>query len=342
MNIFFKIILVILNLSLHQGITLAQKVKYFAPEAHTAPVIDGVGDDECWDAAEWALIDQEWFGKPLPDSTDFYGRYKAVWTPERLYLLVEITDDVFNDDIEDPLDRYWEDDCLEIFIDEDKSGGDHRCCANAYNAFAYHVSPITLDVVDLSGDGDFVPKLFNDHIDIAVIMEGDFATMEMAIKIYNDQFSEHNATNPIETLYKGKIMGFSLAYCDDDGNGRENFIGTQPGGLDSWINADLFGEMELIANTTNTDNQWDGTDSFAQVNLYPNPASEFITVRLTNVTGLKFEIIDIAGRVIKQGTLAGLKSEESIDISEIKSGYYIFKTTHDDNTVQSQLLQIIR
>ena len=34
-----------------------------------------------------------------------------------LYLLVEITDDVLFDQHANPLHLYWDDDCIEIFID---------------------------------------------------------------------------------------------------------------------------------------------------------------------------------------------------------------------------------
>ena len=67
--------------------------EYRAPRAAVAPVIDGIADDAAWDAARWRELDQRWLG-PEYDASDFQGRYKVVWTPERIYLLAEIVDDI--------------------------------------------------------------------------------------------------------------------------------------------------------------------------------------------------------------------------------------------------------
>lgn len=219
---------------------------YHAPKAASEPVIDGTADEDCWQEAPWAEISIDWFeeaGKNPPsfDSLDFYGRYKATWSPNYLFLLVQITDDVLNDDIADPLEKYFNEDCIEIFIDEDNSGGDHR---NNQNAWAYHTSPVTFDVVDLNSNGD--PQLYNDHIDFAKTANGTTYTVEYRIRIYDDTYTDANPSNSRVTLQENTIMGFSIAYCEDDGNGRENFIGTISGGMDSFKDANLLGNLTLL------------------------------------------------------------------------------------------------
>ncbi len=225
---------------------VADPANYEARKASVSPVIDGMGDEDCWLLSPWAPISIDWFEEagmnpPSFDENDFSGRYKAVWTPDYLYLLIEITDDVLNDDINDPLDKYWDEDCVEIFIDEDNSGGEHR---NSHNAWAYHTSPVTLDVVDLNTDGK--PQLYNDHINFVVTSEGTIYTYEYQIKIYDDNYTDASPENARVQLEGGTTLGFSIAYCEDDGNGRENFIGTISGGMDSFKNADLFGNLTLL------------------------------------------------------------------------------------------------
>ncbi|MEN0006929.1 MAG: sugar-binding protein [Bacteroidota bacterium] len=100
-----------------------------------APTIDGVASDACWQNAEWHPIDQRWLGEPYTDE-DFSGRYKLTWSEDFIYILAEVQDDTLIDIHEDGLDRYWDDDCLEIFIDEDHSGGNHQY---SHNAFAYNI-----------------------------------------------------------------------------------------------------------------------------------------------------------------------------------------------------------
>ena len=51
-----------------------------------------------------------------PESGDFSGRYKLRWNKDALYLLAEIQDDHLSDTYANPLERYWDDDCLEISL----------------------------------------------------------------------------------------------------------------------------------------------------------------------------------------------------------------------------------
>lgn len=296
----------------------AQKTRYDAWKAGNAPVIDGIANDECWNNTPWGILDKQWFSeRPMPDSADFFCRYKIVWDAEAIYLLLEITDNVFNDNISNPLDQYWEEDCIEIFIDEDKSGGDHKCCAQAYNAMAYHISPITYDVVDLTDDGNFVPKLFNNHLTISVKSEGSLHLAEIKLIIVNDNFNEDLPIEPV-LLEKGKLMGFSIAYCDDDGNGREDFLGTQAGGLDSWMNADLFGELLLIPNITSIGN-YSGLTTI----IFPNPASDRISIQ-TGVEGRKyFQIFNAVGTMVKSGYTENIQCTDSISLESFRSGIYL-------------------
>lgn len=313
-----------------------QRINYIANETATAPVIDGIANESCWTNADWGTMDQEWFGKPMPDSMDFHGRYKAVWTPDRLYLLVEITDDIMNDDIEDPLEQYWEDDCLEVFIDEDNSGGDHQCCETAYNAFAYHISPVNYNVVDLSSAGNFSPRLYNDHLEIEVGSTGTLHLIELAIDIYDDSYEDEREDNTTVRLQEGKVMGFSLAYCDDDGNGRENFIGTQPGGLDSWMNADLFGTIELVSDLTANNDQ-----EYRQFSLYPVPADEIIYLRNNTPHPCTCKIFDTTGTLLDLGSATALNGQTSFKTSALPAGLYYFLIGQDD-TISTIPFEIMR
>lgn len=209
---------ILLLLCVHCSSALA----YEAPHAKTPPTIDGKGSDEAWSKADWRPIDNFIVGKAT-DPKDFSGRFKIVWTAERLFVLAEISDDVLLDRTADPLKQYWEDDIFEILLDEDASGGPHK---SSYNAFAYHVS-LDNQTVDIGENGN--PRLLNDHIDSHWRRDsenGGLITWEVSIKIYNDRFSDNNNSSLPVTLKQDKVMGFMIAYCDadDPSNGRENFI----------------------------------------------------------------------------------------------------------------------
>lgn len=217
---------------------------YRAPMAATAPLVDGIADDSAWTEAPWRPIANIWLGGEL-EPADFNGRYKLVWTAKRLYVLVEFVDDVLVDFYRDPLVQYWDDDCLEIFIDEDHSGGNHQY---NHNAFAYHLS-LDNQAIDIGPDKR--ARSYTHHLDSKWHQQGDKVSWEVGIDIYTDQYLDDAPDNRPVRLSAGKIMGFMLAYCDNDRSEiREHFIGSEYAAGDhkdrGWIDANLFGTLELV------------------------------------------------------------------------------------------------
>lgn len=211
-------------------------------KAKVKPVIDGKTNDDIWSSKFWLPLDQLWLGKAFTKE-DFSGRYKLTWSEDALYLLAEIKDDFLVDNNTDPLVAWWDDDCLEVFIDEDNSGGDHQY---NHNAFAYHIA-LDGNVVDMSTEK--AGKLYNSHIESKRITTGNTTIWEVKISLYNDLYKDDSENSTIK-LQPGKVMGFALAYCDNDkSKTRENFIGSvYVEGDDKnkgWIDANIFGTLKL-------------------------------------------------------------------------------------------------
>ena len=222
---------------------LPDRGRYLAPHAGTAPTIDGVADEAIWQDAAWRDIAYTWLG-PEYSAEDFQGRFKVVWTEQSIYILAEITDDILFDSHRDPLVQYWDDDCLEIFIDEDYSGGNHQY---NHNAFAYHMS---LDNRAIDIGTDKKARDYSHHVDSRWRQHGDKLIWEVSIDIYGDDYVDGSDDNVPLTLTAGKVMGLMLAYCDNDGSElRENFVGSEsvPTGPKDrgYIDAGLFGELVL-------------------------------------------------------------------------------------------------
>lgn len=223
--------------------SIADRNLYIAPKAQAAPVIDGAVDS-VWAQASWAPINVFWLGtQSNPSAADYTGQYKALWDQNYLYLLFDITDDRIYDRTRDALSNYWEDDTVEIFIDENKNGGQHQ-----YNtsAWAYHVSTYG-DVVDYTTSG---PKLLNDHIDVRMVSNGDKHYWEMRVRIYGENYSDSLANTPL-TLTAGKLMGFSASYIDNDGSAqRESMMGSVDTqghkNNQGYLDASVFGSMRLV------------------------------------------------------------------------------------------------
>ena len=222
----------------HEG-----RTRYEATHADIAPTIDGSDDDAAWASAPWQPLIHHWLG-PEMEPGDFEGRYKVVWTEERIYLLAELVDDVLYDVHRHPLKQYWDDDTLEIFVDEDFSGGDHQF---NHNAFAYHMS-LDNRAIDIGTDEQ--ARDYTHHVESHWRQHEDKVIWEVAIDIYDDSYVDDAQDNTPVALTAGKVMGMMVAYCDNDASElRENFIGSEmtfEGKTDwGWIDAGLFGELVL-------------------------------------------------------------------------------------------------
>ena len=214
---------------------------YEAPMTPKAPVIDGVAGESYWKWAPWRNIDKVVLGE-TPAAEDFSARYKVMWRGQQIFVMAEITDDVLADNHADPLDKYWEDDCFEILIDADHSGGDHTFNNNAY---AYHIA-LDNQAVDLGSDEK--PYLIRGHLRSSWRRNAkapNVVVWEVALTVYDE--------DKIKTLQAGDVMGFMMAYCDADGKGtRDNFmvdVDVEPVDGDKnrgWIDASVFGDLKLV------------------------------------------------------------------------------------------------
>ncbi|GAB4339120.1 MAG: hypothetical protein OHK0038_18170 [Flammeovirgaceae bacterium] len=206
--------------------------------------IDGLANEADWKEAEWYPIQEVWLGDEI-DSTDFTGRFKVLWDKEKLYLLAEIVDDTLIDIHSDGLKYYWDDDCLELFLDENHSGGKHF---DNHNAFAYHIA-LDGKVVDIAKNGK--PAYFNNHIKSAIKTIDKKTIWELEIVVHDKNYDEQNPSDKSKVLLsENKKMGFALAYCDNDySKERENFIGSVPiEGTEKnlgYLTADVFGTLIL-------------------------------------------------------------------------------------------------
>lgn len=227
------------------GNETAHKDIYFTA---VAPLIDGIIDD-MWNSHSWQHMSHHILGD-IPKPEDFSGRFKLMWDSEYLYLLAQIQDDVLSDVYPAPLDRYWDDDCLEIFLDPDASGGDHQY---SFNAFAYHLA-LDNNAVDYGEKpGDII--LLNEHIDSQwrrSSVSPYVINWEVRIKLYSEKWATLKQKSRIYPKENNEI-GFMLAWCDADGKGhREHFMGseaiqpTASGDKDlGYKTADVFGKKRF-------------------------------------------------------------------------------------------------
>jgi hypothetical protein len=318
----------------------------FAPRIIQTPVIDGVGTDLCWDSAAWNPMPYAW--KPyaeIIDSTDFHGRFKAVWNRQQnlMYFLFEITDNKFvngyvfskgNGDY--PL--Y---DVVEIFIDENHSGGEHSV---SNNAFAYHITSgnatTYFDVVDIWPDWNWSSNRVNykDHFpEFKRSNTGNVYTWEFSMMVLTDAFTPDFAPSGFKSVLQAdKEMGFSAAYCDNDHSAanpqRDHFVGskylTEANSDASWQNASVFGYMKLV-NEPTANHISTAIPKFSetiQINVYPNPVTDFAAISFNSHSEGKVDIsvYNSYGQLLNQiSTYKYLaRFEQRIDFKQFRKGVY--------------------
>ena len=199
--------------------------------------IDGLGKEMAWSKSAWIPLTHLWAGTHA-NPADFKGRIKYLTDENYLYVLAEIEDDSLVDINKDPVDHYWDDDCLEVFIDADASGGIHQ---NNHTAFAYHLS-LAGHALDLGESG--LPIFMDDHITQKRVCKGNQCTWEVRFKLYANDYKEGKPNQRVK-LNKGNKIRVACAYCDNDySSEREHFYGSMPiPGEDknrAWMNASLF------------------------------------------------------------------------------------------------------
>jgi hypothetical protein len=309
-----------------------QKDTIFVVKSPDPIVIDGSASDAVWSKTSWNPISKVWIpynGKMA--AGDFSGKFKVAWDTDYLYVLVEVVDNMISDDYANPLQNWWDDDCVEVFLDEDRSKGNHE---TNNNAFAYHIST-KYDAIDMDATG----KGVNYKNNLKVIMDTigtNTYLWEMAIKVYNSKFIVSNPEASRVKLSPQKLMGFSIAYCDnDETKARENFIGsmdmTQATANDNYKTADYFGSMLLVDRTEITKLFEIEKENTEIVRIYPNPAKDKLTIELSNGVSANdsFTIHSISGSLLKSGQIK--TRNQIITVNDLTPGIYFLTVSSGVN-----------
>lgn len=299
----------------------------------TTPVIDGNGNDTCWNKADWAPIDQVWIGAAVSE-TDYSGRFKVLWTSDRLYLLIQVVDDTLRlqpTGLSDVCSNIYNYDCTEIFIDENHSrDGDY---SGTYKAIAYHLD--TTHVCYYIGGTSGWVRL-DEHLNYKMKrVAPHIFEYEYEIKIFNDTYVDGSVNTPVQ-LSNGKLLGWSVAYNDNDlGSTRQNMFGskliTEADKNISYYNASAFGELKLVGDhvtsvaspelreTSDLSVRSDGRK--LQVAYSSNQPEAKVVIQL----------FDVFGRQLF--TVTEYKSESKIEmefpVPHLSKGIYIVRVTEE-------------
>ncbi len=284
-------------------------------------------------------IDQVWIGPAVPAS-DYSGKFKVLWTPESLYVLIEIIDDSLHcqpANVTDVCTNIYNYDCIEIFIDENNSRETNY--SNTYKAFAYHFDTaghICNNGVRLDSNIKYKMKRVADHT----------YDWEFEVKVFDDKFVAGGNNVPV-TLTDGKLMGWSLAYNDNDfGASRQNMFGSVfiPGSTDaerniSYFNASVFGYLKLVKPGDSLNVPVQKLSDPFQCSI--NYSNDIIKVSFVNFENdhSNVQLFDIFGREIKKvlDKNPGFTDLE-LNVSELPKGIYFIRVANSRNQVTKKIL----
>lgn len=344
-----------------------------APNVSVVPLVDGNGNDACWQAAKWQTIGQVWIPyNGSVSSSDYSGRYKVVWSSvaNLFYFLIEITDDVFVDgfDKNNANGAIYDYDISEVFIDENKSGKEHRydgATTNAENAFAYHMyaaypseGQITTKVYvdDQAGtsSSNYRPDYSSHFPEFAMRKSGNSAVREFSLIVYNDSYTETNKEAARAKLQLDKIMGLSVAYCDNDGaterpKVRDNMFGSvkepSPGNL-HWMNADYFGTVKLVNDSQTSIKEETALQNNGGIKIYPNPtsSSSYVQMNENYIGEISISVYNILGQKVfhKSASKISRLFHHEFNWSNLSNGiYFLSLQAGKSNYVQKLIIRTI-
>ena len=365
------------------------------------PIINGIGNDEVWntEGVIWQSIDQVWmpWKGTVPSSSDFSGKYKVIWNEESnmLYFLVDITDDAFIDGYNFASNGpfgYPNYDVVEIFIDENRSKGAHvfdNGTENAQNALSYHISvnapadgetATEFTVEDLDGKdwgSSWVVNYASHFPGFAMRKSGNNFVYEFSLKVFNDTYPTQqkncSTSTDIEkarvTLTAGKIMGMTMAYCDNDANDgkRDHFFGSTPGkeytanfgfsGTQNsistengqkifntcWMSANDYGVVKLMkAGTTSVSEE--NISNSQRVTIHPNHVENELNISILSANTGKVDVAVYNLTGIKVADFNDLKNSTnytgSFNVQGLKKGIYLTKVSVNNNTSVQKIIKL--
>jgi hypothetical protein len=283
-NLKSKTLLMLLIVSIGYQLTASDPdaVLITANKINTVPQIDG-DMDAVWEALPWYSLNYVWMDwETIVDSSDYYGHFKIAWSEETdlLYFFIEITDDVLIERYAELQETVYYNDIVEVFLDEDGSGGMHVFdgSTNAENAFSYHITPLgfpeeespvtdfRVQDIDGTGWGDNSSPDYISHFPEAILVKkGNQYYWEFSLTVFDDSYEQATSDGVGVELTLDKELGIALAYCeadDPENYRREMFLGSMEGNSDklgdsdggflygyndTWQNADDYSVLKLGA-----------------------------------------------------------------------------------------------
>jgi len=219
-------------------VSVSGEPSFRAPEREVK--VDGKLDD--WDGVEAQSVkgrDSLFRSISMPmekwrDDRDLSFTWRAAWKGNKLYFLLEVTDDKV---LEPTHELSFKNDCIEIFLDHRhqkglRIGADREVRGYEIHFLSFKSARVYLNDFKLAEPAneafsrDWAGEVVLERTDVGYLAEIAFTVPETPLKA-------------------GQTMGIELAVCDDDGSGRESQLLWTGKQVKYWRSMDDYGELVL-------------------------------------------------------------------------------------------------
>ncbi|RLD50142.1 MAG: hypothetical protein DRI94_09435, partial [Bacteroidetes bacterium] len=195
-------------------------------------------------------------------------------------------------------------------------------------AFSEETSPVTIpdtwaylfpEFSDVDNDGDY--DLFAGGVNVDIGQWEVLYSENKGTADTPDFEAQYGNANPLNlTMY---IPGIAFTDIDNDGD-EDAFIGTYPGTIYYFKNKTISAGINAVENEN-------------ALSVYPNPATDETNVDLSsfNNSQVDLTIIDITGKTV---TAFNMKDNNTIDVSNLKSGVYFIKVSDMKHSETAKLI----
>lgn len=148
----------------------------------------------------------------------------------------------------------------------------------------------------------------------------------LQLSLYDQQLSLAD----LDAVQINQLENYILTYPSDPSVSRAKAWLRLATDLDYPLYLPVANKSYYNSNTKEPDNEIDDVE----INLYPNPANNlvYLTGNFGESSLVKFELIDLSGRIVLQQTFGGATSIQQFNLNQIASGTYIY-TVKVNNTI---------
>jgi hypothetical protein len=308
-----------------------------AVKTTAAVKVDGILDDADWKTAKKVEIKQNFNGESTSGLPDCSAYFQTLWSDSGMFVAVSVNDDVKG--VTKGSERYgpaWNQDLVEIYFDmnvgnlkdgkgaKDAKGHYQESNANPAGADTTIKSSGTIIAIHYTGTAaNYNKEVFFPWKNIADSAGKTFTDTSKTVgfDIYvvdNDK----DKADSIGKKYRNRIVWSNIGTVNEDYSNLNDAGSLKITGVPVI-------PVPPVVNVA-------AVKTSSSFEIYPNPASNYITLKTSNTAALPISISNISGQIVLSSTIS---NNQQLNISSLENGIYFVRVTNNNQIVTSKLIK---